>query len=205
MPRTKQHSSKKVVAVHRQKRLDNQTHALLKEFETSLSGFCECAHEVRPETEVHHSKSEERAQEDVCPSPRGIASCRCAPLVSACQTRGFGVNIQPIMKQVVAQENRPTARGPIPCAPTPALVLDGPRTGTQPRHAFIPSVFKPEDFFEAARRHRLHLEHGDAVQHAHRQARHRSREGRERSRRAKAIIFNTISVSDGHLDGGRKG
>ncbi len=28
----------KVVAVHRQKRLDNQTHALLKEFETSLSG-----------------------------------------------------------------------------------------------------------------------------------------------------------------------
>jgi dihydroxy-acid dehydratase len=52
-------------------------------------------------------------------------------------------------------------------------------------------------FREAAGRRRLDLEQSDALQHAHRRAGASGRERRRAGRAAKAVTFNTITVSDG--------
>ena len=52
-------------------------------------------------------------------------------------------------------------------------------------------------FQEAGHRHRLHLEHGDAVQHAHRQAGAAKPRPARTTPAARRSIFNTITISDG--------
>ena len=65
----------------------------------------------------------------------------------------------------------------------------------QPRHA-LPGWFQAGGFFETDGWHRLHLEHGHALQHAYRPTRAEAEAGANAAG-GKAIIFNTITISDG--------
>ena len=83
------------------------------------------------------------------------------------------------------------------CAAATAFRHPGRRTGScgQPGDAACGRI-QARGFPEAADRHRQHLEHGHAVQHAHRPAGAGIGQGGGCGRR-QGIIFNTITISDG--------
>ena len=92
-----------------------------------------------------------------------------------------------------SDQNKPAAGDPRRYS---SIVVDGVKQA--PSRAMLRAVgFTDADFTQDPGRHRLDLEHGHALQHAHRRT---GRVKRQRARMrpaARPCIFNTITVSDG--------
>ena len=74
-------------------------------------------------------------------------------------------------------------------------MLDGDERA--PSRAMLYAVGFQQEDFQNPSRHCLHLEHGHAVQHAHRQTRRCEARKASMPPVASPLIFNTITISDG--------